>query len=54
MRIFELKRVEAIEGPKDPHNEELNNVYSSPDTGTAIRDGRVRWVGHISGVQGAG
>jgi hypothetical protein len=30
-RIFEPKRDEIIEGSKELHNEELHNVYSSPN-----------------------
>jgi hypothetical protein len=47
-------RVLRIFGPKDEgtgswrklHNEELHNLYSSPDIIRMIKSGRIRWAGH--------
>ena len=30
------------------HNEELNDVYSSPNIVRAIKSRRMRWVGHVA------
>ena len=30
------------------HNEELNDLYSSPDIVRTIKSRRMRWVGHIA------
>jgi hypothetical protein len=29
------------------HNEELHNLYSSPNINSKIRSSRMRWVGHV-------
>jgi hypothetical protein len=30
------------------HNEELNNLYFSPNIMRAIKSRRMRWVGHVA------
>jgi hypothetical protein len=30
------------------HNEELNDLYSSPNVIRAIKSGRMRWAGHVA------
>jgi hypothetical protein len=30
------------------HNEELHNLYSSPNVIRMIKSGRMRWVGHVA------
>ena len=30
------------------HNEELNNLYSSPDIVRVIKSRRMRWAGHVA------
>jgi hypothetical protein len=30
------------------HNEELNDLYSSPSIVHVIKSGRMRWVGHVA------
>ena len=30
------------------HNEELNNLYSSPNIGRVIKSRRMRWAGHVA------
>jgi hypothetical protein len=34
------------------HNEELNNLYSSPNTVRVIKSGRMRWAGHMGEGRG--
>ena len=33
------------------HNEELNNLYSSPNIVRMIKSRRVRWVGHVARME---
>jgi hypothetical protein len=46
-RIFVSKRVEVTREWKKLHNEELNDLYSSPNTVRLIKSRRIRWAGHI-------
>jgi hypothetical protein len=32
------------------HNEELHNLYSSPDINRMIKSRRVRWAGHVARI----
>jgi hypothetical protein len=32
------------------HNEELHNLYSSPNIITMIKSRRIRWAGHAAGI----
>jgi hypothetical protein len=47
-RIFELKTDEVTGGWKKLHNEELRNVYSSPNIIRMIRSRRIRWAGNVA------
>jgi hypothetical protein len=55
LRVFE-NRVLRIFGPKREedgswrkfHNDELHNLYSSPDIVRVIKLRRMRWVGHVA------
>jgi hypothetical protein len=47
-RIFGPKRDEVTGGWRKLHNEELHNLYSSPDIVRMIRSRRMRWVGHVA------
>ena len=47
-RIFGPRR-EAVTGEwKRLHNEELNDLYSSPNIVRVIKSRRMRWAGHVA------
>jgi hypothetical protein len=47
-RIFGPKRDEVMGDWSKLHNEELHNLYSSPNIIRMIKSRRVRWVGHVA------
>jgi hypothetical protein len=47
-RIFGPKRDEVIRKWRRLHEEELNDLYSSPDLVGVIKSRRVRWTGHVA------
>ena len=47
-RIFGLKRDEVTGEWRKLHNEELNDLYCSPNIVRVIKWRRVRWVGHVA------
>jgi hypothetical protein len=47
-RIFIPKREEVVGGWRRLHNEELHNLYGSPNVIRVIKSGRMRWVGHVA------
>jgi hypothetical protein len=47
-RIFGLKRDEVTGEWRKFHNEELHNLYSSPDIIRQVKSRRMRWAGHVS------
>jgi hypothetical protein len=47
-RIFGPKRDEATGEWRRLHNEELNDLYSSPNIIRVIKSTRMRWAGHIA------
>jgi hypothetical protein len=51
-RIFELKRDEATEEWRKLHNEELRDLYSSPNIIRIIKSPRMRWAGHVARMGG--
>jgi hypothetical protein len=60
LRVFENKVLRRIFGPqKDEvtgewrrlHNEELNNLYSSPNIIRVIKLRRMRWAGHVARME---
>jgi hypothetical protein len=57
MRVFENRVLRRIFGPKRDevtgewrklNNEELYNLYSSPDTIRKVKSRRMRWAGHVA------
>ena len=64
LRVFENSVLRRIFGPKRDevtgewrklHNEELNNLYSSPNIVRVIKSRRMRWAGHVAHmVEGRG
>ena len=47
-RIFEPKRDELTGEWRKLHNEELNDLYSSPNIFRVIKSRRMRWAGHVA------
>jgi hypothetical protein len=57
LRVFENRVLRRIFGPmrdkvtrewRRLHNEELNDLYSSPNIIRVIKSRRMRWLGHIA------
>jgi hypothetical protein len=57
LRVFENRVLRRIFGPKRNevtgewrklHNEELHNLYSSPDIIRQVKSRRMRWAGHVA------
>jgi hypothetical protein len=47
-RIFGPKRDEVTGDRKKLHNEELHNLYSSPNIIRMMKTRRMRWAGHVA------
>ena len=47
-RIFGAKKDEVTGGCRKLHNEELNDLYSSPNIIRVIKSKRMRWAGHVA------
>jgi len=47
-RIFGPRREEVTEEWRRLHNEELNDLYSSPNIVRVIKWRRMRWAGHVA------
>ena len=47
-RIFGSRRDEVMGSWRRLHNEELNDVYSSPSIVRVIKSSRMRWAGHVA------
>jgi len=50
LRIFGPRRDEVTGESRRLHNEELNDLYSSPNTVRVIKSRRMRWAGHVARV----
>jgi len=46
-RIYGAKKDEVTGEWKKPYNEELSDLYSSPNIVRVIRSRRMRWAGHV-------
>ena len=47
-RIFGLKKDKVTGEWRKLHNEELNNLYSSPNIVRVIKSRRMKWAGHVA------
>ena len=47
-RIFGPRRNEVMGERRRLHNEELNDLYSSPNIVRVIKSRRMRWAGHVA------
>jgi hypothetical protein len=57
LRVFEIRVLGRVFGPKRDevtgewrrlHNEEFNDLYSSPNIIRVIKSRRIRWAGHVA------
>jgi hypothetical protein len=51
-RVFGPKRDEVMGEWRKLQNEELHNLYSSPDIIRQIKSRRMRWAGHVARMGG--
>ena len=60
LRVFENRVLRRIFGPRRDgvtgewrklHNEELNDLYSSPNIVRVIKSRRLRWAGHVARME---
>ena len=60
LRVFEKRVLRRIFGPKRDgvtgewrklHNEELNDLYCSPNIVWVIKSRRMRWAGHVARIE---
>ena len=60
LRVFENRVLRRIFGPKRDgvtgewsklHNEELNDLYSSPNIVRLIKSRRMKWAGHVARME---
>jgi len=49
-RIFGHRRDEVKGDLRRLHNEELNDLYSSPNIVRVIKTRRMRWAGHVAHI----
>jgi hypothetical protein len=49
--MFAPKREEVTGGWRKLHNEELQNLYSSPNISRMTKSRKMRWTGHVAGMK---
>jgi hypothetical protein len=49
-REFGPKREEVVGGWRRPRNEELHNLYASPNIFRVIKSRRMRWTAHVASI----
>jgi hypothetical protein len=49
-KIFVLEREDVAGGWRRLHNEELHNLYMSPNVIRVIKSTRIKWVGHVVNI----
>jgi len=47
-RVFGTKKDEVTREWRKLHNEELNDMYTSPNIVRVIKSRRMRWAGHVA------
>ena len=50
-QIFGTKTDEVIGEWRKLHDEELNDMYCSPNVVRVIKSRRIRWVGNVAGIE---
>jgi hypothetical protein len=50
-KIFGPRRKQVAGGWRRLHNKELHNLYDSPNVIRLIKARRVRWAGHVVGME---
>jgi hypothetical protein len=50
-RIFGPERDEVTSEWRKLHNEDLNDLYSSPNIVRVIKSRRIRWAGHVTRME---
>jgi hypothetical protein len=50
-KIFGPKRYKVTGGWRKVHNEELSDLYFSPNTVRVIKSRRMRWTGHVARME---
>ena len=51
-RIFGPRREEVTEEWRGLHNEELNDLYSSPNILRVMKPRRMKWIGYVARMGG--
>ena len=51
-RVFGTKKDEVTREWRKLHNEELNDMYTSPNIFRVIKSRRMRWTGHVARMGG--